>query len=96
MNPVPDNALSLSFERASRRRGTDHSVELSSADGRMEARARAGGRLHLRAEAGGADTADRAGNGELALPSAVCRPASSTSSPDLVRRAGAPLVDILT
>ena len=53
-------------ERAHRRRRTDHSLELSAADGGMEARAGARRGLHLRAEARRADAAHRARNGELA------------------------------
>ncbi len=37
--PVPDNAMSLAAARADRRRRPDHPVELSAADGFLEARA---------------------------------------------------------
>ena len=46
--------------RAGGRRRPDHPLELSAADGRLEAGAGAGRRLHLRAEAGRADAADGA------------------------------------
>ena len=65
VNPVPDNALSLDAERASRRCRTNHSLELSAADGRVETGAGDCGRMHLRPEAGRTDAADRAGSGEM-------------------------------
>ena len=60
VNPVPDNALSLSLERASRCCRTDHPLELSAVDGRVETGAGDRGRMHLCPQAGRTNTADRA------------------------------------
>ena len=55
VNPVPDNALSLSLREPIGVAGANYSVELSAADGGLEARAGDRGRVHLRAETGRAD-----------------------------------------
>ena len=67
--------------RADRRRRPDHPVELSAADGGVEARAGDLRRLHDGAEAGRADAADASSRSRRASPTPACRPASSTSSP---------------
>ena len=71
--------------RTGRRRRPDHSLELSAADGRLEARACARRRLHVRPQAGRADAADRARVGALVFGCRACRRASSTSSPASAR-----------
>ena len=71
--------------RAGRRRRTDHPVELSAADGGLEAGAGAGGRVHGRAEAGGADAAVGACCSPRFSSRSICRQASSTSSPAMAR-----------
>ena len=48
VNPVPDNALSLSLREPVGVAGANHSLELSAADGGVEARSGDCGRLHLR------------------------------------------------
>ena len=60
VNPVPDNAMSLSLKETRWRRWADYSVELSAAHGGMEARTRAGCGMHQRAETRRANAADRA------------------------------------
>ena len=71
--------------RADRRRRADHPVELSAADGGVEARAGDLRRLHDGAEAGRADAADRARARVELRRRRACRPASSTSSPASAR-----------
>ena len=65
VNPVPDNALSLSLKRAGWGCGADHSLELPHWDGRVEAGAGARRRLHLRIETSGANATDHVEAGRV-------------------------------
>ena len=71
--------------RAGRRRRANHPVELSAADGGVEAGAGAGGRLHGGAQAGRADAAVGAAARRDLRDRSICRRASSTSSRATVR-----------
>ena len=75
VNPVPDNAMSLHAARAGGGGRPDHPLELSAADGRLEAGARVGRRMHLRAQTRRTDASDRARNrgwfAEIGFPPGV-------------------------
>ena len=83
--PVRGNFFTLHAQRAGRRGGASHPLELPDADGGLEVGAGAGGRLHHRHETRRANAADVLAHGGLAQEGGHSRTGSSMSCPASVR-----------